>query len=223
MKKEDFLKKINEAAKKVERTDKSKIHLSVSKGNAKLHDLQSVSFPAIITCANCPCQDKCYACKGNFTRYSVQFAYAKNLWLYKNNEEQYWREFKAMVFMNRFIRINVSGDIPDLNYLFHLVDVAKENSHCEILCFTKKYRMINLYLEKYKLPKNLHILFSIWRDYECDNPYKLPEAHVIYEDGFTTASPKAKECMGNCQQCAATPGAGCFTLKKGEQVVFNEH
>ena len=54
------------------------------------------------------------------------------------------------------------------------------------------------------------------------NPFSLPEAHVRYRNGFTTARDDAVECAGNCTECASVSG-GCWTLKKGEQVVFNEH
>ena len=54
------------------------------------------------------------------------------------------------------------------------------------------------------------------------NPFSLPEAHVRYKDGSTTAGADAKECSGNCAACAITDG-GCWTLNSGEQVIFNEH
>lgn len=50
----------------------------------------------------------------------------------------------------------------------------------------------------------------------------LPEAHVLYRDGTTTAREDAKKCGGNCTECACISG-GCWSLKKGEQVVFKEH
>lgn len=55
-----------------------------------------------------------------------------------------------------------------------------------------------------------------------DNKFNYPEAHVRYKDGSTTARADAKECGGNCTECARTD-EGCWTLKRGEQVVFNEH
>ena len=55
-----------------------------------------------------------------------------------------------------------------------------------------------------------------------NNPYHFPEAHVRYKDKSTTAMADAKECEGNCSDCAIT-GSGCWTLKNGEQVIFNEH
>ena len=125
--------------------------------------------------------------------------------------------------MSRFFRFHVSGDIPDGTYFEHMVDIARTNTHCEILCFTKKYDIVNSHISIIgKLPKNLHIIFSGWRDIEMVNPYNLPEAHVRYKDGTTTASDRANECSGNCTECAIEDG-GCWSLRNGEQVVFNEH
>lgn len=125
--------------------------------------------------------------------------------------------------LSRFFRFHVSGDIPDNVYFAHMVDIAGRNQHCEILCFTKKYDLVNEFLEfGGKLPKNLHMVFSAWVGLEMVNPYNLSEAHVRYRDGTTTARADAKECSGNCTECAITDG-GCWTLKNGEQVIFNEH
>ena len=54
------------------------------------------------------------------------------------------------------------------------------------------------------------------------NPHMLPEAHVRYKDGSTTARDDAKQCRGSCTTCACTDD-GCWTLKSGEQIVFDEH
>ena len=57
---------------------------------------------------------------------------------------------------------------------------------------------------------------------EMVNPYHLPEAHVRYKDGFTTASDDAVDCPGNCTECACTD-YGCWVIENGQQVVFNYH
>lgn len=125
--------------------------------------------------------------------------------------------------MSRFFRFHVSGDIPDKSYFTHMIDIAQRNSHCQILCFTKKYDIVNEWVSTYKdLPENLHLIMSVWKGLKVDNPYNLPEAHVRYRDGSTTSRDDAKLCGGNCTECAVTDD-GCWTLKNGEQVVFNEH
>lgn len=125
--------------------------------------------------------------------------------------------------LSRYFRFHVSGDIPDTTYLWRMVEVAKRNTHCEILCFTKKYELVNKLINTgVKLPDNLHMVFSAWRGLNMENPHALPEAHVRYRDGTTTARDDAKECSGNCVECAVID-EGCWALKQGEQVVFNEH
>lgn len=125
--------------------------------------------------------------------------------------------------MSRFFRYHVSGDIPDNVYFAHMVEIAQRNPHCEILCFTKKYDIVNDHLDfGGKIPPNLHVVFSAWDDIKMINPHNLPEAHVIYRDGSTTAREDAKLCGGNCSECATTDG-GCWNLHNGEQIVFKEH
>ena len=78
--------------------------------------------------------------------------------------------------------------------------------------------------------KNVHPIMSPWLGMEFDNPYNLPCAHVLWEDGRTTAPDfKAKYCGGNCSECfyhfklKDKDKSGCWGLKKGEHVIFLAH
>lgn len=199
--------------------------VSISKGNSKMGEIRSVSLPAGVTCRRCQCQKKCYALRIEKRRPVVREAYANNYRVLQDDPAVYWREVEAAVMLSRFFRFHVSGDIPDMDYLQHMVDVAKRNAHCEILCFTKKYELVNEFLGSGgELPENLHMIFSAWVGLSMVNPFSLPEAHVRYKDGSTTAPLRESDvlCGGNCTECATTSG-GCWTLKRGDRVVFNEH
>lgn len=200
------------------------MNIKISPGNTKLGAIPSVSLPAGLTCRkDCPCYNKCYARKLERLRKNVRESYITNYRVLESDPDTYWREVEASVMMSRFFRFHVSGDIPSVDYLVRMVGVAERNPHCEILCFTKRYEFINEFLRSDGFfPANLHIILSAWRGLKMDNPYGLPEAHVLYRDGTTTASPNAKICTGNCAECARTDG-GCWSLRKGEQVVFHEH
>lgn len=200
------------------------MNVSISRGNEKMGAIQSVSLPSGVTCIVCGCNQKCYAKRMEKRRRTVREAYQNNLKVLNEAPEVYWREVEAAVMLSRYFRFHVSGDIPDSEYFTHMVELASRNKHCQILCFTKKYAIVNAFLSSSggKLPGNLHIIFSGWAGLLMVNPFSLPEAHVRYRDGSTTAAPFAKECTGNCTDCAVTD-AGCWTLKPGEQVVFNEH
>lgn len=200
------------------------MNVKISAGNSKLGSIPSVSLPAGFTCRkDCECFKKCYAQKLERMRPSVRNAYLHNFTVLQESPDIYWREVEASIMMSRFFRFHVSGDIPDNVYFAHMVEIAERNQHCEILCFTKRYDIVNEHLEfGGEIPKNLHIVFSGWAGLKMDNPHLLPEAHVRYKDGTTTAREDAKECGGNCTECLLTEG-GCWTLQSGEQVVFNEH
>ena len=200
------------------------MNVKISQGNSKLGSIPSVSLPAGTTCrSDCECKSKCYAMKIERLRPVVRQAYQSNLELLHNSPEIYWREIEASIMMSRFFRYHVSGDIPNSEYFMHMVNIAIRNQHCQMLCFTKKYDIINEFLDAGEtLPGNLHIIMSAWRGLEIENPYGLPEAHVAYSDGTTTAHDDAKKCGGNCTECAVT-NEGCWTLQNGEQVVFAEH
>lgn len=199
------------------------MNVKISNGNKKMGRIPSVSLPAGLTCrSDCECMEKCYAMKIERLRPSVRNAYAHNYELLTSDPETYWREVEAAIMTSRFFRFHVSGDIPSYEYLKNMAGIASRNHHCEVLCFTKRYDIVNSYLGGNSLPNNLHIIFSGWRGLSMLNPHNLPEAHVRFKDGFTTARENAVQCHGNCTECAITD-AGCWSLKPGEQVVFNEH
>lgn len=199
--------------------------IKVSPGNIKMGAIPSVSLPAGVTCRkNCLCWTKCYAHKIERLRKNVREAYESNYRLLMEDPDTYWREVNATVMLNRYFRFHVSGDIVDMDYLVNMVKVSKDNPHCQILCFTKQYELVNEYLDNNEegFPSNLHIIFSVWDGMECPNPHNLPEAHVRYRDGHTTARDDAYECGGNCTDCAVVE-CGCWVLENGEQIIFNEH
>lgn len=199
------------------------MHVNISRGNSKMGAIPSVSLPSVVTCRPCDCVKKCYARRIERIRPSVLAAYKNNLKLLHENPDTYWREVEAAVMLSQYFRFHVSGDIPDYPYFERMVEVAKRNPHCQILCFTKQYDIVSSYIAWLgALPPNLHVVLSAWTGLAMHNPFDLPEAHVRYRDGTTTARPDALECGGNCTECAITDG-GCWVLKKGEQVIFNEH
>lgn len=201
-------------------------HVCISRSNIKMGNIPSVSLPPVVSCNPKACKfcaKKCYARKISKLRPSVKQSYERNLKILLEEPKKYWREVNAQVALTTYFRFHVAGDIYDIFYLMNMVEVARNNPHCQILCFTKQYSSVNTYLQIHKyFPENLHIIFSIWRGLDCENPFNLPEAHVFYKDGFTTASDGAKYCSGNCTDCAIE-GKNCWTLQKGEQIIFKEH
>lgn len=196
--------------------------VSISKGNIKMGDIQSVSLPPVVTCAkNCTCAKKCYAMRMYRIYKNVKASYDRNLEILTNNPDEYWRQVEDAVCVSRFFRFHVSGDIPNYEYLLDMVTVANENPHCDILAFTKKYDLVNTFLDNGGvIPSNLHIIFSEWHGMAMDNKYNLPVAHVIFKG--EEPEENWNICSGNCLECAKKK-ANCWTLKNGEHVAFHEH
>ena len=198
------------------------VKVTISAGNSKMGPIKSISLPPIKTCRKCGCWSECYANRYCKIRKTVRESYENNLHAYLFNEDEYWREIEKVIKTSKFFRFHVAGDIPDYKYMCKMIVLAVQNPECEMLCFTKRHEYVNAALNGIKLPKNLHIILSFWSDYTPENPHNLPTAHVKYKDGTTTASENAKECKGNCMECALTIG-GCWTLKNGEEIVFKKH
>lgn len=202
--------------------------VSISKGNRKMGAIPSVSLPPVITCAaGCPCAKKCYAVKMCRIYKNVKASYQNNLDILQNDPARYWGDILAAVKMSRYFRFHVSGDIPNSEYFANMVSVAANNPHCEILAFTKCYDIVNGYLDHNNgyLPKNLHIIFSLWDpawNVHVKNPYDLPMSAVIFKGAEHTAEYFEKICPGNCFECAAR-GCGCWALQNGETIAFYEH
>jgi len=206
--------------------DATELHVSISRGNEKMGAIPSVSLPPVKTCspeAVKLCGKKCYVRRYVLRRQkTVGAAYERNLYILRSDPKKFWREVNAAAAMTTHFRFGVSGDIPNLPYLLDMIWVANNNPHCQILCFTKQYEIVNFHLKEHSFPDNLHIILSAWKGLPMDNPHNLPEAHVFFKDGTTTAKDGARYCSGNCYECAVA-NANCWSLKEGEQIIFKEH
>jgi hypothetical protein len=196
--------------------------ICISKGNSKMGEIKSVSLPPIVTCAeNCTCAKKCYAQKLCRIYKNVKESYNRNLEILNNNPTEYWKQIDDALCTSRFFRFHVAGDIPNYEYIINLINVVRNNPHCDVLVFTKQYNTVNKAIANgMEIPNNLHILFSAWDGMTMENPYNLPIAHVIFKG--EEPQTEWKICSGNCLACAKT-GENCWTLKNGEHVAFHEH
>lgn len=194
----------------------------ISKGNVKMGEIQSVSLPPIVTCVeNCTCAKKCYAAKMCRRWKNVRESYNRNFEIFKNDSKMYWKQVDNALCMNRFFRFHVAGDIPTYNYLIDMIETVRNNPHCEVLCFTKRYGFVNRALANgVELPSNLHLIMSDWEGMNMENPYNLPVAHVIFKG--EEPEENWNICSGNCLECAKA-NQNCWSIGKGEHVAFYEH
>ncbi len=200
-------------------------HVHISRSVSKLgSDIPSVSLPAVVTCRpNAPCRASCYACKGRFRFANVRDTLQNNLEIWENDPAHFEREVMIAAFHSRYFRWHSSGDIPDEKYLEMMVRIADALPGTSFLAFTKKYEMVNAYLNTYgSFPKNLRVVFSAWGSFIPDNPHNLPVAYVRLKKQACYIPEDAFQCPKYCGDCVMT-GCSCWDLEQGQSVCFNEH
>jgi hypothetical protein len=203
---------------------KMKISITNSKLGGKI---PSINLPPLITCIkDAPCSKLCYARKGNWTYDNVKKSHRQNLEHFQNNSSDYfqniisWLNDDDVTF--KFFRWHSSGDIVNIQYLLGMVKVARECPQTKFLAFTKKFDLINSYLSIYNsFPTNLKVVFSAWdKNFEVENPYNLPVTYVAFKN--ENLNPQIPEfaipCIGKCSECKS-----CWSLEKGQSVVFHQH
>ena len=198
----------------------------ISKANAKMGEIKSISLPPVTTCRpNCPCVKMCYARKiANLRPKTVGASYERNLRILNERPDIFWKSIEVALLSSTVFRFMVSGDIPNKEFLEREVELIRGNPQCQVVQFTKRYEWVNEYLEKgNELPSNLHLIFSGWKGLQMSNPFLLPECHVLYKDGTTTAHDgKTFLCSGNCFECFKEC-KNCFSLEKAEQILIKQH
>lgn len=200
-------------------------HVHISRGVTKLGaDIPSVSLPVGLTCrADAPCFKQCYARHGRFAFRHNKELLQKNLDVWKNDKEQFERDVLIAAFHSRFFRWHSAGDIPDRSYLDMMVRVAEQLPDVSFLAFTKKFEMVNSYLdEHHTFPQNLHVVLSAWGSFQLQNPFHLPVAYVRLKNQECTIPEDALACSKYCGDCVIS-GRSCWDLKCGQSVCFNQH
>lgn len=197
--------------------------IHVSHTNTKLGaEIPSVNLPAGKTCRpDAPCFAKCYAKKGRWNFKNVRMSLADNLEAYEADPAFFFKYIAVMTRLSRFVRWHSSGDIVDARYLSGMCDVARENPETKYVAFTKKFNLVNAYVDEGNgIPENLHIVFSGWdENFEVPNPHNFPVAYVRLKGGRWDYIPEdAIPCGGKCDSCLA-----CWQLRKGQTVYFDEH
>ena len=207
--------------------DINNAHVKLQKGNSKTGvSCWTVSLIPVVDCINCKeCKGLCYDLRNDCWLPGVQKDRARNSAIRRKDIGRFWNEINQQIKDNfvEQLRLNVGGDLTYDDFIY-VNQLGESNPRTDILFFTKSYEAINDYIEKHGMfTKNVHPIMSAWENVEMKNPYNLPESHLLYSDGRTTAPEfGAYFCGGNCTECHFN-NEGCWTLKEGEHVIFPAH
>ena len=203
-------------------------HVTLMQGNSKTgRNCYTVSLLPVIDCCNCSeCKNHCYDVQHDVINDGCLHQRLINSAIHKADPDRYWFEIEEQVnglFVTE-LRINVGGDLSDDDFDY-INDMGKRNPQCDFLFFTKNYDGCNAWLDAHggNFVSNVHPIYSRWPGMEMKNPYHIPESHILWADGTTTAPEfGAYFCGGNCSYCHFHK-EGCWVLKKGDHVVFEAH
>lgn len=201
--------------------------ISMSNNNSKTgRACLNIAFPLVTCRPDAPCKQECYAGKGCQQIAVVQGAYYRNLRLYYDDPDNFFEQVYYKVKFTGLpkVRWQDSGDIPDAAFFDRVVDLCKKTPNVKHMLFTKKYEIINEYIDKNgELPSNLNVLFSAWHKmWFIPNPHNLGIAYIDFNDkSLNPEFPKnAFICPGRESTCSAC--GACFN-KKLKAVIFHQH
>lgn len=207
------------------------VHISLS--NSKLGDkVPTLNLPPIITCRrNAPCAKLCYARRGTHLYPNVKKSHMDNYNAYNADKVAFFDE--VIKYLNdddvtyKYFRWHSSGDIVDEQYLDGMVRVALSCPQTMFLAFTKKWELVNEWIDKHgieNLPVNLKIVLSMWDEKynkTVKNKYLLPVTYVEFKESseFKANVPTGGyQCPGSCKTCK-----NCWKMMLGQMTFFHQH
>ena len=201
--------------------------ISMSNNNSKTGKAcLNLAFPLCTCREDAPCKDGCYAGKGCQQIATVQGAYYRNLRLYYDDPANFFNQIYCKITFSGLPKVRWfdSGDIADAEFFERMVEVCEKTPNVKHMAFTKKYEIVNDYIDKNgKLPDNLNVLFSAWdKFWEVTNPHNFGIAYIDFNDKRLNPEfpANAFRCPGRESTCSAC--GVCFS-KKVKAVIFNQH
>lgn len=206
---------------------KRDISIHITGRNSKLSSIPSIAFSPWLTC-NC---EKCYksgACYGLRFHYLSIFKFldmVENTYLLMNKEDDFKKQLKAYFALNKqvtYFRWFENGDFCGAKSVRLIAEIASENPEISFLCMTKKFSLVNDYLNATKgnYPSNLKLRFSKFAYSglnEIENPYNIPLTDCVATKEEKTRG--AVLCPGTKTGC----GACLLCWKTNREIDFLKH
>lgn len=220
--------------------------LHIASGNTKTGNDHVLCYGHSIplTCDNtCECYTEkvCYGCTGNYVRYPVNQLYLADNLLYLMT---YGYEAMTQAIIDEIKRTHCKyyrwftvGDIRNLEFIEMMVNVGKACPNVKFWGYTKKYMLVNHYIETRMngdaetFLRYTGLIFSHWRNkdgsfFKMINPYNMPTSEFI-PFGMETEAEKANhicpcsnpDVYENCCNCSNP----CYELKLGQSMALLEH
>ena len=213
--------------------------LHITLGNSKTGPCFNYNSSVFYTCRHdCECffKGRCYALGGCYNFLMNQLDYAENYRFFIDNDnDTFCNAVNAEIAAHKSIKLFrwfTCGDIANTRFLECMVRIARENPDVKFWSYTKKYRLVNAFIDAGGIiPENLTILFSHWMNEDgsylpMDNPHNLPTSEFIPLGKEYLLETVVHVCpcsdpafTGTCATCDHP----CHSLKIGESMALCEH
>ena len=188
-------------------------------GNRKLGNVININIPPMVACrADLQCRKYCYCNKGTFLYPNVKNRYNEN---YNSYLVDGWLKTAYSIVDQieksniELVRWHASGEIVDSNYFKMVVSVAESLPQNRFMIFTKKYNIVNEWIDNNKLlPVNLTVVFSQDENVILENKHNLPIA-IVSDETTTCGSQLNNLTCANCKKC--------WNVSSGQTVIFKKH
>lgn len=220
--------------------------LHLPNGNTKTGNKNILTYGHVIplSCDNtCECYTEriCYGCSGNYVMYPVNQLYLADNMLYLKTYGYNAMADAIIEEINRthckFFRWFTVGDVTTIDFLKMMVKVGKSCPAVKFWGYTKKYMIVNHFIEKYMhgdaetFLNYTGLIFSHWRNkdgsyFRMINPYNMPTSEFI-PYGMESEAENANhicpcsnpDVVENCITCSNP----CYELKIGQSMALLEH
>lgn len=216
-------------------------HINLSLSNSKTGKVIAFNLPVEMSCDHkCECYSKrnCYACGGCYNFSLNQAMYAENLTFFlMHNSSDFVERITTAIKRHKsrkLFRWFTCGDILNKRFLACMIEIARQNPGIKFWTYTKKYEIVNRYIDEYgidAMPGNLTIIFSHWRNddgtyFPMNNKHNLPTSEFVpmgqeeMIERVTFVCPCSNPgIVEHCENCSHP----CYDLKHGQSMALIEH
>lgn len=158
---------------------------------------------------------KCYAMKGNFNFPSVRKNKETNL---KHIESEYFVYVMTYQLQDiKYFRWFDSGDLPHLEALKKIVQIAQNTPKTKHWLPTREIKMVQEYLKNNKFPKNLIVRVSAPM-VDGPPPKGFKHTSTVHKDG----KPHGFDCLSRFQNNQCLTCTACWD-KRIKNISYKEH
>lgn len=173
---------------------------STLKGATPIY-IQEMGKSIVGTCGNCAdCEDACYV-NASYRYPSVKYSHARNTLGLRECPQKVFADLDDQLTFHEkpgkkpieLVRINQSGELENNAEFESWVNLALKHEGTRFYIYTKRYDIVSPYIKENGLPKNFHVLYSVWHNTgkaEYEEVKDIPGVHAfVYDDGVVGIKP----------------------------------